>query len=360
MKNKNLTLVITDNRLMADTIAKAIGANTQQDGYYAGNGYAVTWTNGNIIEETYKPNEAFVMSTNMDCRLFYAHNFSFAMRNIDHLVGYEKSKADAKQLDTIRQLWKMSHTVVNAMLPSFEGELQFLNLYYWLKMPVPVRRAWLPILTKLAIVNAVEKGRKDTEEYEEWLSQSLYNYFLLAEEMRKADDQEVANDLQEMVECEVSLDDVEFDDDIHLEVIPAGETPLFNGLSLILDAEKSLGWADAKTVKLAMRLYTKKLISYPMVLQNTVPNSVCQRMKRNIRILRYNPKWGKLIPEKFKPSKSHNFTGYESVFNGYGIVTTGIHPIGLSKDEWKLYNLIVKRVIDAFIPVKSEKSEEKS
>lgn len=42
MEQKNLITVITDNHLMADTIAKAICANETHDGYYLGNGYAVT------------------------------------------------------------------------------------------------------------------------------------------------------------------------------------------------------------------------------------------------------------------------------------------------------------------------------
>lgn len=351
MNNKKLTLVITDNHLMADTIAKAIGANSTYEGYYLGNGYAVTWTNGRIIEEEYKPNKAFVMSTDMDFRLFYAHNFEFKMRDIDELVGYEKSKKDAKRLETIRQLWKMSDTAVNAMQPDLDGEIQFLNLYFFLASPVPVRRAWLPILTKRAIGNAVERGRKDIEAYEKWLGESLCNYFLLAEEASK--EQEVANDLQEMVD---ELDD----SDIRVEIVPSNDAPLYNIFSLAMDAGSALGFSEAKTGKIAMSLYTKKLISYPMVLQNTIPSAVCQRMKRNIRVLRFNPKWGKLIPEGFRPDTRHNFKRGESIFNGYGIVTTGIHPTDLNKDEWKLYNLIVRRVIEAFTPLDGTKSEEKS
>ena len=44
MKQKNLITVVTDHQLTADTIARAIGANEKHEGYYLGNGYAVTWT----------------------------------------------------------------------------------------------------------------------------------------------------------------------------------------------------------------------------------------------------------------------------------------------------------------------------
>ena len=57
MKQKNLITVVTGHQLTADTIAKALGANEKHEGYYLGNGYAVTWTNGSVIEATFKPDE---------------------------------------------------------------------------------------------------------------------------------------------------------------------------------------------------------------------------------------------------------------------------------------------------------------
>lgn len=178
MKQKNLITVVTDHQLTADTIARAIGANEKHEGYYLGNGYAVTWTNGRVIEATFSPDESFVLSTNMDCRLVYAHNFKFAMRDYDHLVGYKKTAEDTKQLATIKALWKMSRTVVNAMIPEIGGDLDFLNIYYFIACPVEVRRAWLPILTKGAIRHGIMHGPADIAEYETWLGESIYNHLL--------------------------------------------------------------------------------------------------------------------------------------------------------------------------------------
>ena len=69
-----------------------------------------------------------------------------------------------------------------------------------------------------------------------------------------------------------------------------------------------------------------------MVLQNTIPAGVWRLMRRNKEILRYNGKWGKHWDSQRQPG------------------TTGLHPTDLSRDEEKLYNLIVKRVIEAFTP----------
>lgn len=357
MKQKNLITVVADHQITADTIAKAIGANEKHEGYYLGNGYAVTWTNGQLVEATFSPEESFVLSTTMDSRLAYAHNFKFAMRNYDHLVGYKKSAEDTRQFDTIKSLWKMSMTVVNAMHPDIAGDLDFLSLYYFIGCPVDTRRAWLPVLTKKAIVHAVNHGPQNRKEYEEWLEESIYNAIVKAAE--ECVELKGAPTVEEIAEAEAAVD-------AECAGIPApaaGERregnnyiglitdrcPLFNLPALMIQAACELGYDHEKTILTAYRLYTKKLISYPMVMQNTVSGGVWKAMLRNMEMLRYNSRWGRSVGEG-KPSKCHNFRNGESVYNGFGIVTTGLHPTDLSRDEEKLYNLIVKRVIDAFAP----------
>ena len=372
MKQKNLITVVTDHELTADTIARAIGANEKHEGYYLGNGYAVTWTNGGVIESIYTPDESFIMSSSMDMRLMYAHNFKFRMRNIDKLVGYKKSVQDKKQLATIKDLWKMSHTVVNAMRPAIDGELDFLNLYYYLAIPVKVRRAWLPVLTKGTIRPAVQHGPADRKEYEEWLQGELINTFLhqISERMQAVIEmpvEEIKENLteDELTEVRESLksaiatledscagvesvdlkENERYEDGIIFEISDGPH--LFNAMLLEIHAEDELGFDMAKTKQLAINLYAKKLISYPLVVQNGIPFGVWRKMCHNKEILRYNGKWGsKIAPGK--PSRRHNFRNGECIYNGFGIVTTGLHPTDLSRDEEKLYNLIVKSVIDAF------------
>ena len=49
-------------------------------------------------------------------------------------------------------------------------------------------------------------------------------------------------------------------------------------------------------------------------------------------------------------SGRHNFDGCMNPYYGFGIVTTGLHPTDLTREEENLYNLIVKRVLEAFTP----------
>lgn len=357
MKQKNLITVVTDHQLTADTIAKAIGANETHEGYYLGNGYAVTWTGGAIIEATFSPTESFVLSTTMDCRLVYAHNFKFAMRDYDHLVGYKKTEQDKKQLATIKALWKMSRTVVNAMRPDLSGDLDFLSLYYFIACPVDVRRGWMPILTKKAIVHAVNHGPQNRKEYEKWLSESIHNHLV---KLIEADTELKGSPIVEEISVTEAAKDAEVagipapsvgeykNGDNYIGIV-ADESPLFNLPALLIQAAVELGFDHEKAIQTAYVLYAKKLISYPMVMQNTVPAGVWMLMKENLKMLRYNSKWGRFVKEGGL-SKRHNFLYGENLYNGFGIVTTGLHPTDLDRDEEKLYDLIVKRVIDAFEP----------
>ena len=354
MTKKNLVTVITDNRLVADTIATAVGATQKHDNFYLGNGYAVTWTNGNIIEATFKPGEKFVLASRQEMRQMYAHHFEFSMRNYDELLGWEKSKEDIARLNTIRALWDKSHTIVNAMSPCFGGELAFLNLYWYLRQPVKVIRAWLPRLRKSAILMAVRNGAKDPAKYEKWLGEQIANHFIEADAEHLA----LAESETAIPEGIKAGDTVQVGE-IDFHIVSPDEQALYNMTTLWMAACVELGFEFEKTASLAYTLYAKSLISFPSLYQNTVPETVSREMEKNMRVLEYNPIWGELAGEVKAISRRNNFRHGETAYNGHGIVTTGLHPVGLSRDEEKLYNLIVKRVIEAFMPLPGEGSKKK-
>lgn len=358
MTKKNLVTIVTDNRLVADTIATAVGATNQLDNYYLGNGYAVTWTNGNIIEATFKPGEKFILASGQDMRQMYAHHFSFAMRNYDNLLGWEKSQEDEAQLAVIRKLWAKSHTVVNAMSPCFDGEIAFLNLYWHLRQPVTVLRAWLPRLRKAAILKAVKYGAKEPEKYDKWLSEQLVNHFIETDSAHTGQEEEIPEVATDTAK-EYKAGDTVYVGNINFQIVKEEEKPLYSMLTLWMDACVELGFEFEKTYSIAYTLYAKSLISFPSLYQNTVPESVAREMEKNMWVLEHNGKWGHLAKDVKTISRRHNFRSGETAYNGHGIVTTGLHPVGLSRDEEKLYNLIVKRVIEAFRPLPDEGSAKK-
>lgn len=339
MTDKTLVTVVTANRLIAETIARAIDANTEHEGYYHGNGYAVTWTNGEIIEAEYKRGEKFVMNSGQDMRQMYAHHFNFKMRNYDALLGWEKSKADEAQLSVIKALWAKSSVIVNAMEPTFEGELAFLNLYWYLRMPVTVRRAWLSRLRKPLILRGVENGVYSPDKHEKWLAGELVNFFLEADAEAAGKDLDIESAENESADAS---------GDVELNIVK-GQT-LYNMVTLWMDATMELGYDFEPTFLIAHKLYAKGLISYPYLYQNGIPGNVYNTMRRDFRVLEHNSRFGEMAKEVGWLSTRNTFHNDETSYNGHGIVTTGLHPTDLSRDEERLYNLIVRRVIEAFTP----------
>lgn len=357
MKSKNLITVVTDTQYTADSIAKAIGATQQHENYYIGNGYAVVWTNGEIIEATFQPEKSLVLSTRMESRLVYAHNYKLTMRDYDSLVGYKKSEQDKAQLAVIKALWEMSRIVVNAMMPDINGDCSFLNLYYFIGQPVEVRRAWLSKLTNKCIRHGVNHGPADRKQYEKWLEESIYNKLVQDAEASlplKGDAITIELDARSYdeittacgTETEGETVTVSSSPATDVKVFSTGDYPLYNLPGLLLAGAVELGFDHGKTMDTAYMLYAKKLISYPITLQNTIPEGVWKEMKENIGVLRHNTKWGKEVKSN-RVSRCHNFRNGENFYNGHGIVTTGLHPVDLTHEEEVLYNLIVKRVIDA-------------
>ena len=90
-----------------------------------------------------------------------------------------------------------------------------------------------------------------------------------------------------------------------------------------------------------------------------MPESVIREMETNMRMLEHNSAYGELAKTVKSISRRNIFRHGETAYNGHGIVTTGLHPIGLSRDEEMLYNLIVKRVIEAFKPQPGENRSKK-
>ena len=216
-----------------------------------------------------------------------------------------------------------------------------------------VRRAWLPILAKGEIIKGVSNGVKDAGKYEEWISAEILN--LIVTYTGKC----ASKTTPVMVEVPVDTATLEVEELklVGVDKVKDGDATvtvnaiyrytskatLHNLPQLLIDAAVQLDFGHEKTIRTALTLYSKKLISYPLVQQNCIPQEVWRMMLRNRKVLRHNPKWGKSV-KLGGLSKRHNFSGTESVYHGFGIITTGLHPTDLTRDEERLYNLIVKRV----------------
>ncbi len=355
MKTEKIITIVADSHLMADNIARAIGATPAGEYHYAKEGYAVTWTNGSIVEASYNPKQPFILSDNMTPQQVYAHNFDFAVRDYDKVVGYDKKAEDLARLDAIKALFKNSSLVINATMPTPYCDLVFWNLYWYLAVPVKTCRAWLPVLTNRAIRGAIYNPRIDDERYKQYISKVIYDKFLEEDEIwREAEAEEQA---QQALKAAENKEDSEEKPVIYngqeVKLVDYPVLPSF--LSLLVTASAEFGYNHDETADAVLRLYLKKLISFPSDIQSGVPYSVWRNMKRNMRMLRYNSRWGEQAKALKKLSRRCVIKGVsDGAYETYGIVTTGLHPTDLTGKERIIYDHIVKQVIDAFTPFEGE------
>ncbi|RRJ99872.1 DNA topoisomerase III [Opitutaceae bacterium TAV3] len=151
-----MKVVLAEKPSVARDIAKHLGATKRGVGFLEGNGWAVTWAFGHMVElqepEDYKPEwKPWRLST-------------LPIIPADFALRPRASDPDGTaraQLETIKKLFLDAEEIICATDAGREGELIFRYIYTWtgceaLPPPLakPVRRLWISSLTN----EAIEKG----------------------------------------------------------------------------------------------------------------------------------------------------------------------------------------------------------
>lgn len=152
-----MILCITEKPSVGRDIARIIGANSQRQGYYEGNGYCVTWTFGHLctLKEPSDYTEAWKRWSMAALPMIPA---KFGIK----LIPQESIK---KQFDTIKTLIGQCDEIINCGDAGQEGEL----IQRWVMQKAgcdkPVKRLWISSLTDEAIKEGFKNLRphKDLE-----------------------------------------------------------------------------------------------------------------------------------------------------------------------------------------------------
>ena len=110
-----MKVCIAEKPSVAREIAQVIGAKSRKDGYFEGNGYAVTWTFGHFCTLK-EPNE------------YQAHWKKWDFNSLPMLPAKFETKlmnnqGVKKQFKVIKKLFKTADTVINCGDAGQEGEL---------------------------------------------------------------------------------------------------------------------------------------------------------------------------------------------------------------------------------------------
>ena len=391
-----MKVCIAEKPSVAREIAQVLGANTKRDGYFEGNGYAVTYTFGHL------------------CTLFEPHDYkpywkSWDLNNLPMLPPKFQTKVTSndgiqKQFNIVKSLFDKADLIINCGDAGQEGELiqrwvinqagytgkverlwissltteaikegfnnlkpasNYDNLYYagfsraigdWLlgmnatrlytvkhggyKQVLSVGRVQTPTLAMLVrrykeIQNFIPKPY--------WELQTLYRDTQFnCEEGRfqnKEDGQILANKVKES-----DFEIVSVTKKKGKEYAPK----LFDLTGLQVYCNTKFGFTADETLKMVQKLYEQKVVTYPRVDTTFLPNDVYPKVNGILSNLKkYNHLTTVLIGKKIK--KTSKVFNDKKVTDHHAIIPTGVE-MNLQYNQQRVYDIITKRFIAVFYP----------
>jgi len=389
-----MKVCIAEKPSVAREIAAVLGANTKHDGYYEGNGYAVTYTFGHLCTLK-EPN---------DYRPYWK---SWDLNNLPMLPEKFETKVVEnsgiqKQFKIVKSLFDKAELVINCGDAGQEGEL----IQRWVMNEAnykgEVQRLWISSLTTEAIKEGFENlkpstnydnlfyagfsraigdwllgmnatrlytvkhggykqvlsiGRVQTptlamvvDRFKEienfvpqpyWELQTLYRETLFSYEegrfLKKEDGEILANKVKES-EFEI----VAVEKKNGNEYAPK----LFDLTGLQVYCNTKFGFSADETLKIVQTLYEQKVVTYPRVDTTFLPNDIYPKVPGILqKLTNYSVLTEPLLGKKIK--KSPKVFNDKKVTDHHAIIPTGVQN-NLPYNQQQVYDIIVKRFIAVF------------
>ena len=389
-----MKVCIAEKPSVAREIASVLGANTKRDGYYEGNGYAVTYTFGHLCTLK-EPND------------YKPHWKSWDLNNLPMLPDKFETKVVEnsgiqKQFKIIKSLFDKANLVINCGDAGQEGELIQRWVMNEAQYKGEVKRLWISSLTTEAIKEGFENlkpssnydnlfyagfsraigdwllgmnatrlytvkhggykqvlsiGRVQTptlamvvDRFKEiqnfkpqpyWELQTLYRETLFSYEdgrfLKKEDGELLANKVKES-EFEI----------ISVEKKKGNEfaPKLFDLTGLQVYCNTKFGFTADETLKIAQTLYEQKVVTYPRVDTTFLPSDIYPKVTG---ILEKLTNYARLTAPLFgkKIIKSSKVFNDKKVTDHHAIIPTGIQT-NLQYNQQQVYDIITKRFIAVF------------
>jgi DNA topoisomerase-3 len=391
-----MKVCIAEKPSVAREIASILGANTKRDGFYEGNGYAVTYTFGHLC-------------TLLEPKDYKPHWKSWDLNNLPMLPERFDTKVtgDAgikKQFNIVKSLFDKASVVINCGDAGTEGELiqrwvinqcgykgevqrlwisslteeaikegfknlqsskKYDNLYYagfsraigdWLlglnatrlytvkyggyKQVLSVGRVQTPTLAML--VNRF-KEIQNFKPQPYWELQTTYRNALFNYEdgrfLKQEDGQFLANKVQES-----DFEIVSVTKKKGKEYAPK----LFDLTGLQVYCNNKFGFSADETLKMVQKLYEMKVVTYPRVDTTFLPNDVYPKIAGILgKLTNYSALTQPLLAQKIKKTK--RVFDDAKVTDHHAIIPTGIQG-NLQYNQQQVYDIITRRFIGVFYP----------
>lgn len=391
-----MKVCIAEKPSVAREIASILGANSKMNGYYEGNGYAVTYTFGHLCT-LLEPSDYYPQWKSWDLNLLpmLPEKFDTKVNNNEGIK---------KQFNVIKSLFDKASVVINCGDAGTEGELiqrwvinqceykgevqrlwisslteeaikegfnnlkpaaNYDNLYHagfsraigdWLlglnatrlftvkyggyKQVLSVGRVQTPTLAML--VNRFKEIR-DFQPQPYWELQTTYRDILFNYEegrfLKEEDGQVLADKVKES-----DFEIVSITKKKGKEYAPK----LFDLTGLQVYCNTKFGFSADETLKTVQKLYEMKVVTYPRVDTTFLPNDVYPKVEGILnKLSNYGSLTQPLLGKKIRKSKK--VFDDKKVTDHHAIIPTGMQS-NLYQNQQLVYDIIVRRFIGVFYP----------
>lgn len=391
-----MKVCIAEKPSVAREIANILGANTKRDGYFEGNGYAVTYTFGHLC-------------TLLEPKDYKPHWKSWDLNNLPMLPERFNTKVTddsgiQKQFKIVKGLFEKADVVINCGDAGQEGELIQRWVINQAGYTGKIQRLWISSLTEEAIKEGFD-NLKDNDDYNNlyyagysraigdwllglnatrlytvkfggykqvlsigrvqtptlamlvnrykeienfkpqpyWELQTLYrNTLFNCEEgrfLKKEDGETLANKVKE--------------DDFEIVSVTKKKgkeyaPKLFDLTGLQVYCNTKFGFSADETLKIVQKLYEMKVVTYPRVDTTFLPNDIYPKVAGILsKLTNYSELTQPLLGKKIKKSK--RVFDDKKVTDHHAIIPTGIQ-IPMQYNQQQVYDIIVRRFIAVFYP----------
>lgn len=389
-----MKVCIAEKPSVAREIAQVLGAKTKRDGYFEGNGYAVTYTFGHLC-------------TLLEPKDYKPYWKSWDLNNLPMLPEKFETKVTSnqgvqKQFNIIKKLFDKAELVINCGDAGQEGELIQRWVINQANYKGEVQRLWISSLTTEAIKEGF-KNLKPSSDYDnlyyagfsraicDWLlglnatrlytvKHGGYKQVLSVGRVQTPTLAMLVNRYieirdfkpQKYWELQTTYRDTLFnyeegrffkkeDGEILANKVKASDfeitavtkkkgkeyaPKLFDLTGLQVYCNNKFGLTADETLKTVQKLYEMKVVTYPRVDTTFLPNDVYPKVKEMLsKLTNYSTLTEILLQKKIK--KSTKVFNDKKVTDHHAIIPTGVES-NLQYNQQQVYNIITRRFIAVF------------
>ena len=389
-----MKVCIAEKPSVAREIANILGANTKRDGYYEGNGYAVTYTFGHLC-------------TLLEPKDYKPHWKSWDLNNLPMLPEKFSTKVTddsgiQKQFNIVKGLFEKADVIINCGDAGQEGELIQRWVINQSNYKGEVKRLWISSLTEEAIKDGFD-NLHSSEKYDnlyyagfsraigDWLlglnatrlytvKFGGYRQVLSIGRVQTPTLAMLVNRYKEIEnftpqpywELQTTYRDTQFNYEegrftkkedgqpladkvkaADFEIVSVTKKKgkdyapkLFDLTGLQVYCNNKFGFSADETLKMVQKLYEMKVVTYPRVDTTFLPNDLYPKVPGILkRLTKYSELTQPLLGKKIRKTKK--VFDDAKVTDHHAIIPTGIEA-SLQYNQQQVYDIITRRFIAVF------------